>query len=207
MPKPRTVHDFGGFPQALHDVEYPALGSPDLAETIRLLLASKGIEANLDHSEWGLDHGTWSVLTHLYLQADIPVVQLSLDHYKSPREHYMLAQQLSVLREKGILIVGSGNMVHNLRMLSHTGADVVYGHDWALEASAKMQTLINKGDHRALMEYRNQGKAFQLAIPTPEHYLPLIYILALQKKTDGLNIFNDKTVEGSISMTSVALGI
>lgn len=206
MPKPRTIHDFGGFPQALHDVQYPAPGSPELANAARLLLADAGIEGYLDQSKWGLDHGTWSVLKHMYPQADIPVVQLSLDYYKTPAQHYSLAKQLSHLRQKGVLIVGSGNIVHNLRMLSNTGEHVIFGHDWALEADAKMKQLITNSDHRALIDYRNQGKAFQLAIPTPEHYLPLLYILALQEKNEGLNIFNDQAVEGSISMTSVALG-
>ena len=207
MSKPKTIHDFYGFPKALYDVEYQAPGSIELAESTKSLLSDGGVKSHLDHHEWGLDHGTWSVLTHLYPEADIPVVQLSLDHYKNPRQHYELAKLLKVLRQKGILIVGSGNIVHNLGMLSNTGDNVVYGYDWALEADHEMKKLINQGDHRALINYQQRGKAFELAIPTPEHYLPLIYTLALQDKKDSVVIFNDKAVEGSITMTSIALGV
>lgn len=206
MPKPRTIHDFGGFPQALHEFQYPADGSTELAKLVHTVFKQNGVDARLDYSEWGLDHGTWSVLTHLFPQADVPVVQLSLDYFKTAQEHYDLAKQLNQLRSKGILIVGSGNTVHNLRMLA--GSDnQIFGFDWALEADAKMKQFIQSGDHQSLIQYEKQGKAFQLAIPTPEHYLPMLYVLAQQDKKESLQIFNDKPVEGSIVMTSVAIGV
>lgn len=206
MPKPRTIHDFYGFPQALFDVQYPAKGSPKLAQAAQNILQKNGVNARLDTSEWGLDHGTWSVLKYLYPRADIPVVQLSLDRQKSLQQHYALAKQLAVLRRKGVLIVGSGNIVHNLRMTTRkNGRD--FGYDWALEADAKIRQAVLSGDHDFLTHIQDKGKALQLAIPTPEHYLPLLYALALQEKNDSVKIFNDKPVSGAITMTSVAIGI
>lgn len=201
MEKPRTIHDFGGFPQALFDVQYPAPGSPEFAiETQKLL---KSVEAGPDET-WGLDHGAWSVIKHLYPKADIPVIQLSLDYSKSPREHYELARELATLREKGVLIIGSGNMVHNLRIIDWNRPDS--GYDWAIETDAKIRELIADQNHQALIDYKKEGRAFEQSIPTPEHYLPLLYTLALQGKNEEASFFNTKTIMGSISMTSLRIG-
>jgi len=201
MPQPRTIHDFGGFPQALFDVQYPAPGSPELAQETRKIISHT--EVREDH-QWGLDHGTWSVIKHLYPKADIPVVQLSLDRTKPASYHYALAKELSALRRKGVLIVGSGNMVHNLRMVAWNKLNEDgYGFDWAIEANESMKQFILERNHTALTDFQKQGKAFQLAIPTPEHYLPLLYALALQEKDEDTTLFNDKAVGGSLTMTSV----
>lgn len=203
MNSPRTIHDFGGFPQALFDMQYPAPGSPELAiETQELI---KSTEVHLD-DKWGLDHGAWSVILHMYPNANIPVIQLSIDYKKSPREHYEIAKELSKLRKKGILIIGSGNLVHNLRMVDWRKLNETYAYDWAQEASKKMNEYILKGDHESLINYSNQGKAFQLAIPTPEHFLPLLYTLAIQDKKDEINLFNNQPIGGALSMTSVKIG-
>lgn len=203
MQNPRTIHDFGGFPRALYEVQYPAAGSPELAkETQRTITKT---QVHLD-DQWGLDHGAWSVIKHLYPRADIPVIQLSLDRYQPARFHYELSQQLDVLRSKGVLIVGSGNMVHNLRMVAWDKLNVTdYAFDWAAEASEKMKSAILKGDHNTLINFQSQGKAFNLAIPTPEHYLPLLYALALQGKNEKVSLFNDKAVAGALTMTSVLI--
>jgi 4,5-DOPA dioxygenase extradiol len=203
MEHPMTIHDFGGFPKALFDVQYPAPGSPELAnETKRIV---KHTEIGLDE-KWGLDHGAWSVIRHLYPDADIPVIQMSLDYYQKPQFHYELAEELSSLRKKGVLIIGSGNMVHNLRMVAWDKLNTDnYGYDWAIEASEKMKQFILSGDHQQLIDYGSQGKAFDLAIPTPEHYLPLLYTLALKGEDEKVSLFNDKAVGGSLSMTSVKI--
>lgn len=204
MQNPPTIHDFGGFPQALFDVQYPAPGSPELAKETKQLITTTSV--GLDES-WGLDHGAWSVIKHLYPDASIPVVQLSLDYYQGPNYHYELAQELQILRKKGILIIGSGNMVHNLRMVAWNRlSEPEYGYDWALETDAKMKAFILDGNHKPLIDFRSQGKGFELAIPTPEHYLPLLYTLALQDKNEKIEIFNDKAVGGSLTMTSVKIG-
>lgn len=203
MQQPRTIHDFGGFPRELSEVQYPAPGNPELAGQTKELI--KTTEVHLDH-QWGLDHGAWSVIKHLYPDADVPVIQLSIDYTRDARYHYQLAQELSLLRDRGVLIVGSGNMVHNLRMLDWNKLNENYAHDWALEASEKMKNWILDGNHQALIDYSKQGKAFNLSIPTPEHYLPLLYALALQKEKEELQLFNDEAVAGSITMTSVKIG-
>ena len=204
MEHPRTIHDFGGFPKALFDVQYPAPGSPNVAKEIQSQLDKYGV--GLDMDQWGLDHGAWSVIKHLYPQADIPVLQMSLDQFQPPSYHYELASQLSSLRSKGILIIGSGNMVHNLGMVAWEKLNEVgYSFDWASEASKLMKQFILSKDHKRLMDYQTQGKAFQLAIPTPEHYLPLLYVLALQDAKDTVSLFNDKAIAGSLTMTSVKL--
>ncbi|EOZ91535.1 Uncharacterized protein ygiD [Indibacter alkaliphilus LW1] len=203
MQHPPTIHDFGGFPQALFDVQYHAPGSPDLAKETQGLITKAKVELD---DKWGLDHGAWSVIKHLYPNADIPVVQMSLDHYQTPQYHYELAAELKSLREKGVLIIGSGNMVHNLRMLAWGKMNENYGFDWALEANDAMKSFIQNGDHRSLINFRSQGKAFDLAIPTPEHYLPLLYTLGLQDKGEELSLFNDQAVAGSLTMTSVKIG-
>lgn len=199
---PKTIHDFGGFPQALFDVEYAAPGSPVLAaETASLI---KSADVVLDH-DWGLDHGAWTVLKHMFPEANIPVLQLSMDYTKDPRAHYELAAELYQLRKKGVLIMGSGNMVHNLRMVSWDMMDGG-GYDWAMEINDKFKELIMNNDHRPLMDYKNLGRAAMLAIPTPEHYLPLLYTLGLKNDKEEVSLFNDKAVGGSLTMTSVRIG-
>jgi 4,5-DOPA dioxygenase extradiol len=155
--------------------------------------------------DWGLDHGAWTVIRHMYPQADIPVLQLSIDYTKDGKYHYEMARELSALRKKGVLIIGSGNMVHNLRLISWeliTGG----GFDWAVAMNERFKKLIIEGDHSTLMNYEALGKEGKLAIPTPEHYLPLLYILALQEKNETPTFFNDKAVGGSLTMTSVKIG-
>lgn len=204
MQDPPTIHDFGGFPQELFDVQYPAPGSPELARETKSLV--KKTEVGLD-DKWGLDHGAWSVIKHLYPRANVPVIQLSLDRNQGPLYHYELAKELSVLREKGVLIIGSGNMVHNLRLVDWKNLNKSdYAYDWAEEASAKMKKFILEGDHSQLIQYQLQGKAMQLAIPTPEHYLPLLYTLALKEEKEEVKLFNDKAVAGSLTMTSIKVG-
>ncbi len=203
MARPRTIHDFGGFPRGLYEVQYPAPGSPELAEEVRS--AVTGTEVTEDHS-WGLDHGCWSVLKHMYPAADIPVVQLSLDYVKTPLEHYHLGAGLYELRKKGVLIAGSGNMVHNLGKVAWDRMDdPEYGYGWAIEANDRMKSFIRSGDHDALIGYEKQGDAFRLAVPTPEHFLPLLCILALKQENEEVTFFNDKTVMGSLAMTSVLI--
>ncbi|BDB53344.1 4,5-DOPA dioxygenase extradiol [Flavobacterium ammonificans] len=203
MEMPKTIHDFGGFPQELFEVQYPVKGSPELAlETKELLLPT---EVELDDT-WGLDHGAWSVIKHLYPEANIPVIQLSIDYSKPPEYHFELAKQLSDLRYKGILIVGSGNIVHNLRLVDYPNFDKDnYGYDWAIEAREVVNNYLLDANFKPLLEYEKQSKALRLAIPTPEHFLPLIYTLGLKDKKDKLHLFNDKLVAGSLSMTSVKM--
>ena len=204
MSNPKTIHDFGGFPQALFDVQYPAPGSPELATEIQKLITNPAVE--LDH-DWGLDHGTWSVVKHMYPDADIPVLQLSIDYYKPAAYHYELAKQLLALRKKGILIIGSGNMVHNLQMVAWDKlSEPEYGFDWALEMNDIFKNKISNGFHKELIQYEKLHKAATLAIPTPDHYYPLLYILALQTDNDKVEFFNDKAVGGSLTMTSVKIG-
>jgi len=204
MEKPQTIHDFGGFPESLYQVEYPAPGDPGLAKKARA--AVMNTEVALD-SGWGLDHGCWSVVARMYPKADIPVVQMSLNYLASPRDHYDLASQLASFRGKGVLVMGSGNFVHNLRLIDWNKGDKPgNGYDWAMEANDKMKRLIMEGDHKSLINFRSQGRAFDLAIPTPEHYLPLLYILALKKEGEGIEFYNDEAVMGSLTMTSVKIG-
>lgn len=202
MRNPRTIHDFGGFPPELYAVQYPAPGSPELsAETVELVTSS----LVSPDEEWGLDHGAWTVLRHMYPDADVPVVQLSLDYTKSPSQHYALAKELRKLRDKGVLVVGSGNMVHNLQQLAWNRLNEKFYFDWAEEASYTMKKFILEGNHPELVSYSRQGKAMQMAIPTPEHFLPLLYILALQEKEDVISLFNDQPVGGALTMTSVKM--
>jgi 4,5-DOPA dioxygenase extradiol len=204
MEKPTTIHDFGGFPKELFDVQYPAPGCPELAKETKGTITKT--EVGLDE-KWGLDHGAWSIIRRLYPNADIPVVQLSLDYYQSPQYHYDLGKELTSLRNKGVLIIGSGNLVHNLRMVAWDKLNTIgFGFDWAIEADQKMRKFILDGNHQELINFKAQGSAFNLAIPTPEHFLPLLYILALQEKNEILSIFNDKAVAGSLTMTSVRIG-
>ena len=204
MSNPKTIHDFGGFPQALFEVQYPAPGSPELASEIQKLITNPAVE--LDH-DWGLDHGTWSVVKHMYPDADIPVLQLSIDYYKPAAYHYELAKQLLSLRKKGVLIIGSGNMVHNLRMVAWDKLnEPEYGFDWALEMNDVFKNKISNGFHKELIQYEKLHKSATLAIPSPDHYYPLLYILALQTDNDKVEFFNDKAVGGSLTMTSVKIG-
>jgi 4,5-DOPA dioxygenase extradiol len=204
MEQPRTIHDFGGFPQELFDVQYPAKGSPELATETAKLITSTNV--GLDH-EWGLDHGTWSIVKHMYPDANIPVLQLSIDYNKPAQYHYDLAQQLKSLRSKGVLLIGSGNMVHNLRMVAWDKLqEPEYGFDWAVEMNAIFKEKIGNRDIQSLIAYEKLGTAAKLAIPTPDHYYPLIYSLALQDNQDEISFFNDKLVGGSLNMTSVKFG-
>ena len=204
MDMPRTIHDFYGFPQQLYDVNYAAKGDPILAKDTQKILAPTAVE--LDH-DWGLDHGAWSVIKHLYPKAQIPVLQLSIDYTKEPSYHFELAKRLQTLRNKGILIIGSGNIVHNLRLIDFKGINKDnYGFDWAFEAQKTVNDYLLDGNYKPLFQYKKEGKALQLAIPTPDHFLPLIYTLGLQQTKEEISLFNDKLVAGSISMTSVKIG-
>ena len=201
MEKPQTIHDFYGFPGELFNVQYPAPGSSQLADETRKAVSKTIVEGD---QEWGLDHGCWSVLKHLYPQADVPVVEMSLDYGRDPQFHYELGKDLSSLRRKGVLIIGSGNIVHNLGIMDWENSDG--GYDWAEEANAKLKSLILANDHRQLAQYRSLGREIQLSIPTPEHFLPLLYVLALKEDGEDISLFSDKTVYGSISMTSLKIG-
>jgi 4,5-DOPA dioxygenase extradiol len=204
MEAPKTIHDFGGFPQALFDVQYPAPGNPELALETSKLITSTSV--GLDH-DWGLDHGTWTVVRHMYPDADISVLQLSIDYSKPPQYHYDLAKELAALRKKGVLIIGSGNMVHNLRMVAWDKLnEPEFGYDWAQEINQVFKEKIVTGDAQSLIQYERLGSAAKLAIPTPDHYYPLLYTLGLQDKTDTIDFFNDKAVGGSLTMTSVKIG-
>ncbi len=204
MKTPRTIHDFVGFPAKLYEVQYPAPGNPALALETKTIVTNT--EVGLDQ-QWGLDHGAWSVIQHLYPKADVPVIQLSLDYTKNARLHYELGQQLLPLRRKGVLIIGSGNMVHNLRLVAWNKLNSEpFAYDWATEASKKMKHLITDKNHRSLIDYEKQGKSFGLAIPTPEHYLPLLYCLALQQENEEAILFNDLPIGGSLTMTCVKVG-
>ena len=156
--------------------------------------------------KWGLDHGAWSVIIHLYPNADVPVIQMSIDYTQPSHYHYELAKKLNSLRDKGILIIGSGNIIHNLRLADFPNINKDnYGYDWAIEAREKINSYLADGNYQPLLDYEKQSKALQLAIPTPDHYLPLIYTLGLQQKGETIALFNDKLVAGSLSMTSVKI--
>lgn len=205
MSSPKTIHDFGGFPKALFDVEYKAPGNPILATETAALLKSTNVI--LDH-DWGLDHGAWSVAKQMYPDANIPVLQLSIDYHKGGQYMYELAQQFAPLRKKGVLILGSGNMVHNLGMLHVPDGDfsAVYGYDWTHEINSILKSKIMDKDHKALINYNTLHKDIKYAIPTPDHYYPLLYTLALQNNKDKISLFNDYAVAGSLTMTSVKIG-
>jgi 4,5-DOPA dioxygenase extradiol len=201
MEQPRTIHDFGGFPQALFNVQYPAPGSPEVATEVQKLI--RKTELQLDH-EWGLDHGTWSIIKHIYPDADVPVLQLSLDYSKPAQWHYELAKELAALRNKGVLIIGSGNVVHNLRMLQWHNPNATY--DWAVEMNEAVKNYIVSGNHEPLIKYDTLGKAAALSIPSPEHYLPLLYTLGLQEEQEKVTVLNDMLQMGAIAMTSFKMG-
>jgi len=200
MPKPRTIHDFYGFPEQLFRVQYSAPGSISFAYETRDEVPDSHI--GLDES-WGIDHGSWSILTHLVPDASIPVLQLSLDYNLSPSAHYDLGRQLAGLRRKGILVIGSGNMVHNLRLINWHNPDG--GHEWANESNEKFKKLILEGNYHKLKDYTSLGPEISLSVPTPEHFLPLLYVLAMQEKNESVSFFNDKTIYGSLSMTSIKI--
>jgi 4,5-DOPA dioxygenase extradiol len=203
MQKPSTIHDFGGFPQELYNVQYPAPGSPELAYEVKRIIASANI--GLDEN-WGLDHGAWSVIRNIYPLSDVPVIEMSLDWRLTPQSHYDLAKELAPLRKKGILIIGSGNIVHNLRMIAWDHVNEPdYGFDWALRANEMFKNMISTNNHKDLINYSRLGKEVQLAVPTPDHYLPLLYSLALKEENENVMFFNDKTVMGSLSMTSIII--
>lgn len=204
MEIPKQIYDFGGFPQALFDVKYSPIGSLLLVdETIKTV---NKVKVEKDEN-WGLDHGAWTVIKHLYPNADVPVVQMSIDYTQNAAAHFEIAKELQSLRNKGVLIIGSGNIIHNLGLVDFYNLNKDnYGYDWAIEARTIMNNLIEKGDFKSLTQYQTLGKAVQLAIPTPEHYLPLIYSLSLKTEKDELTLFNDKLQGGSLSMTSVRIG-
>lgn len=204
MPKPSTIHDFGGFPQELYNVQYPAPGSPELALQIRHDITTTDVGMD---DRWGLDHGAWSVIRNIYPGAEVPVIEMSLDYHRHAQNHYELAKELVYLRKKGVLIIGSGNIVHNLRMIDWTHVNEPgYGYEWALQANEKFKSLIIDNNHKDLINYQKLGSDVQKAIPTPEHFLPLLYVLALKEENESVSFFNDKTVMGSLSMTSIRIG-
>ncbi len=199
MLKPATIHDFYGFPRELFDVQYPAPGSPDLAQQIGKVVKMAAVQPD---QSWGLDHGTWSVLKRMFPEADVPVVQLSLDRTHEAPFHYELGRQLRQLREEGVLIVGSGNVVHNLRVMKWE--DTAY--DWAADFDAKVKQCIQEGDHDPLIHYEKQGQAAALSINSAEHYLPLLYVLGLKEEDEPVGFFAEKVWGGSLSMRCVRIG-
>jgi 4,5-DOPA dioxygenase extradiol len=203
MPAPRTIHDFGGFPRELYQVQYPAPGSRELAARVRDLLAPVSVE--LDQKSWGLDHGTWSVLCHVFPQADIPVVQLSIDETQPSQFHYQLAKRLAPLREEGVLVIGSGNIVHNLHTYAW-GKHEVEPFDWAVRFETQARSFLSSGEDFQLVDYESLGRDALLSIPTPEHYLPLIYVLALRRPGEEVSFPVEGFDGGSISMLAIQLG-
>ncbi len=206
MPMPRTIHDFGGFPQALFDYRYPAEGEPGLAAEVEKLLTPTGVA--LDQG-WGLDHGTWSVLAHLFPQADVPVVQLSIDRTQPAAWHFDIGRRLAPLRDEGVLILGSGNVVHNLGLIDRaamSGAGGGAAHPWATQFNASMRSAIAAGDDASVVDYGKFGEAARLSVPTPEHYLPLLYVLGARARGEAVSFPVDGIDLASISMLSVKLG-
>ena len=203
MATPRTIHDFGGFPRELYEVQYPAPGSPELATRVREVLAPVSVE--LDQTRWGLDHGTWSVLCHLFPQADIPVVQLSIDETQPPEFHYETAKRLAPLRDEGVLVIGSGNIVHNLHTYAW-GKHEVEPFDWAVRFETQARRFMMNGEDKSLVNYEALGRDALLSVPTPEHYLPLIYILALRRPGENVIFPVEGFDGGSISMLAVQFG-
>jgi 4,5-DOPA dioxygenase extradiol len=203
MPFPQTIHDFGGFPDELFQVQYPAKGSPELADETKSLLATTPVELD---EKWGLDHGTWSILRRMYPNADIPVIQLSIDYGKPMQWHFDLARQLNSLRSKGVLIIGSGNIIHNLRLVDFYNINKVdYGFDWAIESRTIFNNYLENENFDAIINYEKGPSALKMAVPTPDHFIPLLYSLGLKEKMDKISLFNDHLVAGSLSMTSVLI--
>ncbi len=201
MEKPRTIHDFYGFPQNLYKLRYNAPGSPALAGRIQELLGKGAASLDL---EWGLDHGTWSVLLHIFPKADVPVLQLSIDYYKSPEFHYALGKTLAPLRDEGVLVMGSGNIAHNLRMINFEDMDAP-AEKWAIDFDLAVKKRMDTHDHDALLDYKALPSA-QLAVPTPDHYYPLLYALGLQEKGEAISYPYEGFQHGSISMRAVKIG-
>jgi 4,5-DOPA dioxygenase extradiol len=199
---PRTIHDFGGFPRELYQVEYPAPGSPELARRVQSLLAP--LPVALDDS-WGLDHGTWSVLCHVFPDADVPIVQLSIDETQPPEFHYELGKRLAPLREEGVLIIGSGNLVHNLHTYAW-GRHKVEPFDWAVRFEARARELLLQGEDAPLISYERLGRDAQLSIPTPDHYLPLLYVMAARKAGESVSFPVEGVDGGSVSMLTIQIG-
>lgn len=202
MTAPKTIHDFGGFPRELYQVEYPAPGDPDLARRVRTLL--EPIPVKLDQS-WGLDHGTWTVLRHVYPDADIPIVQLSIDETQATGFHYEIGKRLAVLREEGVLVIGSGNLVHNLHAYAW-GRHLVEPFEWAVRFEQQARDMILAGEHRPLLQYEKLGGDALLSIPTPDHFLPLLYVLGSRQKQDAIQFPVEGVDGGSVSMLTVTLG-
>jgi 4,5-DOPA dioxygenase extradiol len=201
MEKPKTIHDFYGFPQALSDVQYPAPGDPQLASRVRELLAPTNV--NMDQS-WGLDHGTWSVLKHAYPEANIPVVQLSIDGTQPPQFHYEAGKRLAPLRDEGVLVAGSGNVVHNLRVMKRAGGPAF---EWAVRFNEKVREALASRNHRMLVDFERLGEDARQSVPTPEHYLPLLYIAALQREDEEMSVAVDGYELGSLSMLTAVAGM
>lgn len=202
MAAPRTIHDFGGFPQELYEVQYPAPGSPELADRVRTLLSPTPVMLD---DRWGIDHGTWSVLRHVFPDADIPVVQLSIDESRPPEYHYEIAKRLAPLREEDVLIAGSGNIVHNLHAYAW-GRQEVEPYDWAVRFESRAREALLVGDHAPLVGYEGLGRDAILSIPTPEHYLPLIYVIGVQQAGEQVAFPLDGVDGGSVSMLAVQCG-
>jgi 4,5-DOPA dioxygenase extradiol len=200
--QPRTIHDFYGFPQELFAIQYPAPGDVAIAHRVRDVLAHD-VDVKLDES-WGIDHGAWSVLIHLYPNADVPVLQLSIDATKPPRFHYELGARLRALRDEGVLLLGSGNVVHNLRLIKWETDAPPY--DWALEFDAHVRKSLLSRDHTSMIDYAATGRAAQLSVPTAEHYLPLLYVIGSQDENETAKIVGDGIDLASISMMSVQVG-
>jgi 4,5-DOPA dioxygenase extradiol len=198
---PRTIHDFRGFPAELYGVRYPAPGAPDIAQQVARALTPRAVEESLD---WGLDHGTWSVLIHMYPDATVPVVQLRIDARQAPQAHFLVGRELTALRDEGIMILGSGNVVHNLAQINWDEAAAPY--DWAVEFEAAVRSRVLARDHRALIAYDDGDGAAQLSVPTPEHYLPLLYVLGAQHAAEPVSVPLTGIDRGSISMLTVAVG-
>lgn len=196
MQQPKTIHDFGGFPQELFDVEYPAPGSPEIASAAQKSITSRHISFDDD---WGFDHGTWSVLRKMYPKADIPVVQLSIDYGATMREHYELGQAIGALRDKGVLVMGSGNVVHNLRAMRMDGKT----YDWAEEFDAFVKKAVEEKNDQSLIDFQKQGELAKLAHPTYDHYLPILYTIGARRPGDTMRFFNEGIDLGSASMRSV----
>jgi 4,5-DOPA dioxygenase extradiol len=203
MSEPRTIHDFGGFPRELYEVQYPAPGSPELARRVKNLLAPVSVE--LDERSWGLDHGTWSVLCHVFPQADIPVVQLSIDETQPPEFHYELGKRLTPLRDEGVLVIGSGNLVHNLHAYAW-GQHEVKPFDWAVRFEQQAREFLLYSHDAPLINYESLGHDALLSAPTPDHYLPLLYVIALRRENDEVSFPVEGFDDGSVSMLAVQIG-
>jgi 4,5-DOPA dioxygenase extradiol len=200
--RPRTIHDFGGFPPELYEVEYAAPGAPELARRIQDILAPLPVKPD---EQWGLDHGTWSVLCHVFPRADIPVVQLSIDETQPPEFHYEVGKRLAPLRDEGVLVIGSGNLVHNLHTYAW-GRHRVEPFDWAVRFEKQAREFLLSGNHAPLIAYEQLGRDATLSAPTPDHYLPLLYVIALQREGEQVSFPVEGVDGGSVSMLTIRIG-